>query len=75
MGCSLQLMVHELYEHEVGIGRCTMLGVRDLCRLSQRSSKGGMHCEAAEQDGRYVLGPPQKRSPASLRVGGGQTTT
>ena len=27
-----------------------MLGVRDLCRLSQRCSKGGMHCEALEQD-------------------------
>ena len=49
-GRSLQLMVRELHEHEVGIGRCTMLGARDLCRLSQRCSKGGMHCEALEQD-------------------------
>ena len=43
MGRSLQLMVRDLYEHEVGIGRCTMLGVRDLCRMSQRCSKGGLH--------------------------------
>ena len=48
--CTHPFMVRELYQHEVGIGRCTMLGVRDLCRLSQRCSKGGMHCEALEQD-------------------------
>ena len=50
MGRCLQLMVRDLYEHEGGIGRCTMFGVLNLCRPSQRCSEGGMHCEAAEQD-------------------------
>ena len=43
-------VVRDLYENEVGIGRCTMLGVRDLCRPSQRCSNNGAECEAAEHD-------------------------